>query len=63
MTIDRHQPAPSAPASREEQLACSLRRLLDTTELNLDEMEEDTREAIAEALSVLETPSASRDAP
>ena len=42
----------SAP---ERQLASCLRRLLNTTELNMDDMEEETRQAIREALCVLET--------
>ena len=41
-------------SSREERLETCLIRLLNTTELNLDDMEEDTREAIREALGVLE---------
>ena len=61
MTLDRDQPAPSIAPSREEQLARSLRRLLDTTELNMDDMEEETREAIREALCVLQNPTAAHD--
>jgi hypothetical protein len=62
MTLDHDHPAPSVAPSREEQLARSLRRLLITTELNMDDMEEDTREAIREALCALEPPPATRDA-
>jgi hypothetical protein len=39
--------------SRENQLEQCIRRLLNTTELNLDDMEDDTREAIAEALRLV----------
>jgi len=53
MTLDRECPAESIKTSREQQLAWCLRRLLDTTELNMDDMEEETREAIREALCVL----------
>ena len=50
MTPDHDHPAESIVISREEQLACCLRRLLDSTELNMDDMEEETRDAIREAL-------------
>ena len=53
MTADRL--AESIGTSREEQLARCIRRLLDTTELNMDDMEEETREAIREVLHVLNT--------
>jgi hypothetical protein len=36
------------------QLVDSMRRLLNTTELNLDDMEEETMEAVAEARELLE---------
>ena len=39
--------------SREQELEQSLRRLLNTTELNLDEIEDENREAIQEALRLL----------
>lgn len=39
--------------TREEQLEGCIRRLLQTTELNLDELEEDTCDAIREALILL----------
>ncbi|HEV2969715.1 MAG TPA: hypothetical protein VGY55_06975 [Pirellulales bacterium] len=39
--------------SRENQLEKCLRRLLDTTELNMDDMEDETRLAIDEALALL----------
>jgi hypothetical protein len=55
MNPKHDSPAEFIAASREEQLARSLRRLLDSTELNMDDMEEETREAIREALSVLST--------
>jgi hypothetical protein len=40
--------------SREEQLEACIRELLDTTELNMDDMEEETRETIRRALALLE---------
>lgn len=40
------------PPSTEALLDC-IESLLETTELNLDEIEEDTREAIADALNLL----------
>ena len=44
-----------ANVTREQRLESCLRRLLNTTELNfLDDMEEETREAVREALNVLE---------
>ena len=55
MTSHRDLPTDSAETPREGQLASCLRRLLDTTELNMDDMEEETREAIREAFSVLDT--------
>ena len=55
MTPAHERPAESVEISHERQLAGCLRRLLDTTELNMDDMEEETREAIREALSVLNT--------
>ena len=53
-------PAPDSPAepveiSREQQFAGCLRRLLNTTELNMDDMETETREAIREAFCILDT--------
>jgi hypothetical protein len=39
--------------SREKQLEKCIRRLLDTTELNMDDMEDETRQAIDEALALL----------
>jgi hypothetical protein len=53
MNPDHDCPTASVKPSREEQLARCLYRLLDSTELNMDDMEEETREAIREALSVL----------
>jgi hypothetical protein len=41
--------------SREVQLEACIRELLNTTELNLDDMEEETREVIRRALSLLES--------
>ena len=55
MTSARKRPAESVETSHEHQLAGCLRRLLDTTELNMDDMEEETREAIREAFCVLDT--------
>jgi hypothetical protein len=55
MTSHRDLPADSIATPREGQLASCLRRLLDTTELNMDDMEEETREAIRAALCVLRT--------
>jgi len=55
MTLAHERPAESVETSRERQLAKCLRHLLDTTELNMDDMEEETREAIREALCVLNT--------
>jgi hypothetical protein len=55
MSADQDCPAVSIGPSREGQLARCLRRLLDSTELNMDDMEEDTRDAIREALCVLST--------
>ena len=46
-------------ASREQRLDACLRQLLDVTELNMDDMEDETREAIREALQVLQTDSTS----
>ena len=50
---------PADFASREQQLDACLRQLLNVTELNMDEMEDETREAIREALQVLQTDSTS----
>jgi hypothetical protein len=55
MTPARERPAESVETSAERQLRSCLRRLLDTTEVNMDDMEEETREAIRDALGVLET--------
>ena len=55
MTSPSEHPTASVETSRERQLAACLRRLLNTTELNLDDMEEETREAIREALCLLGT--------
>lgn len=41
--------------SREDQLEQCLHRLLQCTELNLDDLEEDTRAAIRQALMVVES--------
>lgn len=54
MTPARERPAESIETSHERQLAGCLRRLLDTAELNMDDMEDETREAIREALCVLD---------
>ena len=40
--------------SREKRLEDAIMKLLNTTELNLDEMEEETREAIRHALEMLD---------
>jgi hypothetical protein len=53
MTHDSERPADSA--SREQRLDACLRQLLDVTELNMDDMEDETREVIREALQVLHT--------
>jgi hypothetical protein len=53
MTFPTEHPTASVETSRERQLAVCLRRLLNTTELNMDDMEEETREAIREALLLL----------
>jgi len=53
MTHDSERPADSA--SREQRLDACLRQLLDVTELNMDDMEDETREMIREALQVLQT--------
>jgi hypothetical protein len=55
MNPKHSSPAESIATSREEQLARCLARLLGSTELNMDDMEEETREAIREAFSVLNT--------
>jgi hypothetical protein len=55
MTPTHERPAESIETSHEQRLDGCLRRLLDTTELNMDDMEEETREAIREALGVLDT--------
>ncbi len=55
MNPDHDHPAVSIEPSREQQLARCLGRLLNTTELNMDDMEEDTRDAIREALCILNT--------
>ncbi len=55
MTFPTEHSTASVETSRERQLAACLRRLLDTTELNMDDMEEETREAIREALCLLGT--------
>jgi len=39
--------------NREKQLERCVRRLLDTPDLNLDELEEETRDAIREALTLI----------
>jgi hypothetical protein len=57
MTHDSKRPP--AFASREQRLDACLRQLLDVTELNMDDMEDETREAIREALQVLQTDSTS----
>jgi hypothetical protein len=54
MTPDRERPAESVETPVERQLLSCLRRLLNTTELNMDDMEEETHEAIQEAMGVLE---------
>ena len=46
---------PAELVSREQRLDACLRQLLNVTELNMDDMEEETREAIQEALCVLNT--------
>lgn len=43
-------------ADRTQALEDCIRRLLSTTEMNLDDMEEDTREAIRHALELLGEP-------
>jgi hypothetical protein len=54
-TEDSNLSADSIKPSREQQLESSLRRLLNIRELNfLDDVEEETREAVREALRVLE---------
>ena len=53
MSPDHDCPAVPLEPSREGQLTRCLRRLLNSTELNMDNMEEETREAIREVLSVL----------
>ena len=50
---------PAAIVSCEQRLDACLRQLLDVTELNMDDMEDETREAIREALQVLQTDSTS----
>ena len=55
MNPEHNHPAESIAASREDQLAGCLHRLLGTTELNMDDMEDETRDAIREALAVLNT--------
>lgn len=42
---------------RERRLEACIRKLLETTELNLDDMEDETRESIAEAYDLIERPS------
>jgi hypothetical protein len=44
---------PAGIASREQQLDACLRQLLNVTELNMDDIEDETREAIQDALCVL----------
>jgi len=53
MTQDSQRPADMA--SREQRLDACLRQLLNVTELNMDDMEDETREAIRDALCVLNT--------
>ena len=54
-TKDSNLSAESIKQSREERLESCLIRLLNTRELNfLDDMEEETREAVREALCVIE---------
>lgn len=55
MNSHHDHPTESIETSREEKLSRCLHRLLDTTELNMDDIEEETREAIREALHVLDT--------
>ena len=57
MTHDSKRPPDFV--SREQRLDACLRQLLDVTELNMDDMEDETREAIREALHVLQTDSTS----
>ena len=53
MTQDSQRPADFA--SREQRLDACLRQLLNVTELNMDDMEDETREALRDALCVLNT--------
>ena len=53
MTQDSQRPADMA--SREQRLDACLRQLLNVTELNMDDMEDETREALRDALCVLNT--------
>ena len=46
---------PAELVSREQRLDACLRQLLNVTELNMDDMEDETREAIRDALCVLNT--------
>ena len=46
---------PAKIVSREQRLDACLRQVLNVTELNMDDMEDETREAIQEALCVLNT--------
>ena len=61
-TKDSNLSAESIKPSREQQLESSLRRLLNIRELNfLDDVEEETREAVREALCVIEDSSTSQN--
>ena len=53
MTQESQRPAEFV--SREQRLDACLRQLLNVTELYMDDREEETREAIREALCVLNT--------
>lgn len=44
----------STSGTENKKLKNTLRRLLKTTELNLDDLEQETREAIQEALKILD---------
>ena len=61
-TKDSNLSAESIKPSREQQLESSLRRLLNIREFNfLDDVEEETREAVREALCVIEDSSTSQN--